>query len=64
MNNWIFSKPKIVRKKYSNNYRTKSDLKNIIGVDTMDFAKRIDLAYLKPDKEKLDTDKLKIVSVK
>lgn len=30
----------------------------------MDFAKRIDLAYLKPDKEKLDTDKLKIVSVK
>ena len=43
------------------NYATKADLKNSIGVDTSDFAKKTDLANLKSDIDKLDTDKLKHV---
>ena len=39
-------------------YATKADLKNPTGADTSDFAKKIDLASLKPDVEKLDTGKL------
>ena len=40
------------------NYATKSDSKNATGVDTSDFAKKTDLAHLKSDVDKLDTDKL------
>ena len=42
-------------------YRTKADLKNAAGVDTSKFAKKVDLASLKSNVEKLDIDKLKIV---
>ena len=44
------------------NYATKSNLKNATGVDTSDFAKKTDLANLKPDIDKLDIDKLKNVA--
>ena len=40
------------------NYATKADLKNATGVDTLDFAKKNDLAHLKSDVDKLDIDKL------
>ena len=40
---------------------TKADLKNATGVDTSAFAKKTDLANLKPDVNKLDTDKIKNV---
>ena len=43
------------------NYATKADLKNKTGVDTTDFTKRIDLAHLKSDVDKLDIGKLKNV---
>ena len=43
------------------NYATKADLKNATGVDTLDFAKKTDLANLKSDVHKLDIDKLKNV---
>ena len=43
------------------NYATKADLKNATGVDTSDFSIKTDLANLKPDVDKLDTDKLKDV---
>ena len=35
------------------NYATKADLKNATGFDTSDFAKKIDLAYLKFEVDKL-----------
>ena len=40
-------------------YATKTDLKNATGVDTSSFAKKVDLAILKSDVDKLDIDKLK-----
>ena len=43
------------------NYTTKTDLKNVTGVDTSKFAKKIDLNNLKSDLDKLDIDKLKNV---
>ena len=43
------------------NHATKADLKNATGVDTLDFAKKTDLAELKSDLDKLDIDKLKSV---
>ena len=43
------------------NYARKADLKNATGVDTLKFAKRVDLADLKSDVDKLDIDKLKNV---
>ena len=43
------------------NYATKADLKNATGVDTSKFAKKVDLANLKSNIDKLDIDKLKIV---
>ena len=43
------------------NYATKSDLKNATNDDTTDFAKKADLPSLKPDVDKLDSDKLKNV---
>ena len=44
------------------NYATKTDLKNATGVDTSFFAKKIDLANLKSDVDKLDIGKLKNVA--
>ena len=43
------------------NYATKADLKNATGVDTLKFAKKVDLARLKSNVDKLDIDKLKNV---
>ena len=43
------------------NYATKADLKNATGVDTSIVAKKVDLANLKSDVDKLDFDKLKNV---
>ena len=46
------------------NYATKTDLKNAAGVDTSKFAKKVDLANLKSNVDKLDIDKLKNVANK
>ena len=45
------------------NYATKSikDSKNATGVDTWNFLKKVELANLKSDEDKLDIDKLKNV---
>ena len=43
------------------NYATKSDLKNATGVDTSKFAKKVDLASLKFNVDKLDIDRWKNV---
>ena len=43
------------------NYATKANLKNSTGLDTSDFTEKTDLANLKSDIDKLDTDKLKHV---
>ena len=40
------SKNKIKVKLYLCNYSTKSDLKSAVGVNTSDFAKKVDLANL------------------
>ena len=41
------------------NYVAKADLKNATRVNTLSFPKRVDLANLKSDVDKLDIDKLK-----
>ena len=41
------------------NYATKSDIKNISHVDSSSFALKTNLASLKTEVDKLDTDKLK-----
>ena len=41
------------------NYATKTDLKNITHVDVSSFASKTDLAALKTEVDKIDTDKLK-----
>ena len=41
------------------NYATKADLKTATGVDTSKYTKKIDLANLKSNVDKLDIDKLK-----
>ena len=43
------------------NYATRADLKNAIGADASNLAKKVDLAHLKSDVNKLDIDKLKNV---
>ena len=45
------------------NYATKADLKNATGVDTSKFAKKVDLAHLKTDLDKINIEKLKNVSI-
>ena len=45
------------------NYATKTDIKNISHVDTTSFALKSNLASLKTEVDKLDIDKLKLVSV-
>ena len=37
----------------------KTDLKNVTGIDTLSFAKKVDLSNLKSNVEKLDIDKVK-----
>ena len=44
---------------YLSNCATKADLKNAAGVDTSNVVKKIDLASLKFEVDKLDIDKLK-----
>ena len=41
------------------NYASKADLKNATGFDTSKCAKKVDLANLKSDVDKLDIDELK-----
>ena len=43
------------------NYATKDDVKNITHVDVSSYATKTNLAYLKTEVDKIDTDKLKIV---
>ena len=45
------------------NYATKADLKKAAGVDTMDFAKKTDLANLKSDVDKLNINKFKNIPI-
>ena len=42
------------------NYATKADLKTATGIDTSKFAKKVDLANLKSNVDKLDIDKLNV----
>ena len=44
-------------------YATKTDLKNATGIDTLSFAKKVDLANLESNVDKLDIDKLKMYQV-
>ena len=41
------------------NYATKTDLKNITHVDVSSFASNTNLAAIKTEVDKIDTDKLK-----
>ena len=41
------------------NYAEKADIKNATGADTSDVARKVDLANLKSNVDKLDIDKLK-----
>ena len=43
------------------NYATKTDLKNSAGVEASKLAKKVDLACLKSNVDKLDIDKLENV---
>ena len=43
------------------NYATKTDLKNITHADVSSFASKTNLASLKSEVDKIDTDKLKTV---
>ena len=45
------------------NYAVKSDSKNVAGVDSSKFAKKVDLVSLKLDAKRLDIGKLKSVPV-
>ena len=44
------------------NYATKDDVKNITHVDLSSYASKTNLAALKTELDKIDTDKLKTVS--
>ena len=48
---------------YATNYATKTDIKNILNVDTSSFALKSNLASLKVEVDKLDIDKLVPVPV-
>ena len=45
------------------NYATKADLNNIAHVDVSSFASKTNLAALKTEVDKLDTDKLKTTRI-
>ena len=60
----FFPKPKFFKEKVKvelnlSNYATRADLKTAIVVDASNFAKKVDLANLKSDVNKLDIYKLK-----
>ena len=55
---YTHSKNKIEAKSDLSNYATKSELRNVTGVGTSDFAKKADLASLKSDVYVLCIDKL------
>ena len=55
---YIHSKNKIEVEMDLSKSAKKSDLKNKAGVDTSDYAKKVDWASLKSDVDKLDIDKL------
>ena len=57
------SRNNIKVKSDSSNYATKNDVKNITHVDVSSFASKTNLAALKTEVDKLDTDKLKITPV-
>ena len=64
INKGIFSEPKSLGGKEKaeldlSNYARKRDLKNAVELDTLSFAKKVNLANLKLNIDKLDTDKLK-----
>ena len=44
------------------NYATKADFKNPTGIDASSFVKKVDLASLKSNVDKLDIDKLNSVT--
>ena len=44
------------------NYATKADLENLTRFDTSEFGNRTDLANLRPDVDKLDSDKFKNIA--
>ena len=43
------------------NYATKTDFKNVVHVNTLNFSLKTNLASLKIEVDKLDIDKLKVV---
>ena len=45
------------------NYVTKTDLKNVTGIDTARLAAKYDLVSLKAEVDKIDIDSLKTVPV-
>ena len=45
------------------NYATKTDLKNITHVDVSSFASKTNIAALKTEADKIDTDKLKTTPI-
>ena len=53
-----FPEPKYSRRRV----KVELDFKNATGVDTSNFAKKVDLAGLKSNVDKLDIDKLKNLS--
>ena len=64
-----FTEPKYFQRKVKikldlSNYATKADLINEAGVGTSNLAKKVDLASLKSNVDKLDTEKLKNVRSK
>ena len=64
-----FTEPKCFQRKVKvkldlSNYATKADLINEAGVGTSNLAKKVDLASLKSNIDKLDTEKLKNVPSK
>ena len=44
------------------NYATKADLENLTRFDTSEFGNRTDLANLRPDVDKLDSDKFRNIA--
>ena len=57
-----FPEPKSKVELDLSSYATKTDLKYATGIDTSFFPKKVDLASLKSNLDKLDIDKLKKVS--
>ena len=55
---YSWSQKKIKIESDLSNYATKSDLENTTDLDTSNFAKKVELASLKPDADELYVDKL------